>query len=369
LPHIDDPEELVRSALEHRVAGLLWSEVAAGRLELGRPWTDELLQEDIRAWARHQLLWKGLVQVTRRLERMGIGVASAKGVTAEARWYARTGERPCFDADLLLAPDDIPRIGDVVRELMPEHPLGDSVQALVNGGALQSVDLFVDGIHVDLHVDLLKLEILHTRQARVIWERVVPFRLADGSTIKVIDPEVSLVHFLVHLNKDRFAYLLGYADIARICAKAPLDWDFIDHFLRSEGIESHVYLALDTVLGTLGVPARAHPSVHGLRASAWRRLWSPSFRLRGDIGRVTSRQRQFWLGLLTRGRGLEATRGYLARLFPPAALARYQAPGTGGPYLWRIFGGRLRNAKRRREAIARVEKAELGKIRRPPGAA
>jgi hypothetical protein len=358
LPKIDDPNGLVRSALEHRVAGLLWTQVSAGRVELGQPWTDELLQEDIRTWGRHQLLWEGLVRVTRRLERMGIGVASAKGVTAEARWYERAGERPCFDADLLLAPDDVGRIGEIVRELMPEHPLRDSAQALVDSGALQSVDLFVEGIHVDLHIDLLKFEIIRSRQSRVIWDRIVPFRLADGTTIKVVDPEISLVHFLVHLNKDRFAYLLGFADIARICAKEQLDWEFIDRFVRAEGIESQVYLALDTVFGTLALSAPAHPPVHGLRAIAWRRLWSPTFRLRGDIGRFTSRHRQFWLAFIARGRGLEATRGYLRRLVPPPALASYQAPGTRGPYLWLITAGKVQSALRRRQMIAKVEETE-----------
>jgi hypothetical protein len=363
LPKIDDPRELVRSALEHRVAGLLWTQVAAGQVELGQPWTDELLQDDIRTWGRHQLLWDGLVRVTRRLERMGIGVASAKGVTAEARWYERAGERPCFDADLLLAPGDVGRIGEIVRELMPEHPLRDSAQALVDSGALQSVDLFVEGIHVDLHVDLLKFEIIRSRQGRVIWDRIVPFRLADGTTIKVVDPEISLVHFLVHLNKDRFAYLLGFADVARICAKEKLDWEFIDRFVRGEGIESQVYLALDAVLGTLAVSVPAHPPVRGLRVMAWRRLWSPSFRLRGDIGRLTSRHRQHWLAFIARGRAFEATRGYLRRLVPPPALATYQTPETRGPYLWRIIAGRVQNAMRRRQGITSLRETEAARSR------
>jgi len=363
LPPIRDRSELVRSALEHHVAGLLWSRTAAGDLELGPPWTDELMQEDIRTWGRHQLLWEGLVKVTRSLERMGVHVASVKGVTAEARWYERAGERPCFDVDLLLSPDEIGRVGEIVTALAPEHPLRDSIQNLVDRGAVQSVDLFVDGVPVDLHIDLLKYEVLASRQRQVIWDRLVPFHLPDGNTIQVIDPEVSLVHFLVHLNKDRFAYLLGYTDVARICAKEDLDWEFIDRFVRGEGIESQVYLALDAVLGTLGVDAPTHPAVRGWRGAVWRRLWAPSFRLRGDVGRMRSRQRQFWLAFTARSRSAEAIRGYLRRLFPPSALATYQAPGTRGPYLWRIIAGRVQNALRRRQMIATLEDAEAARSR------
>ncbi len=349
----------MRSALEHHVAGLLWTHAAAGGIELGQPWMDELLQEDIRTWGRHQLLWEGLVKVTRRLERIGVRVASAKGVTAEARWYGRAGERPCFDVDLLLAPADVGRVGEVVRELTPEHPLRDRVQDLVDRGHLQSVDLFVDGVPVDLHVDLLKFEILPLRQRDLIWDRVVPFQLTDGHTIQVVDPEISLVHFLVHLNKDRFAYLLGFADIERICAKERLDWAFIDRFLRGEGINDQVYLALDAVFDTLGVEAPPHPSAHGWRSFLWKKLWPPSLRLRGDMGRFRSRRRQFWLALTARGRSLEALRGYVARLFPPPSLASYQAPGVKGPYVWRIIAGRVRNARRERELIGRLESEDL----------
>jgi hypothetical protein len=317
------------------------------------------MEEDIRTWGRHQLLWDGLVKVTRRLEGMGLRVASAKGLTAEARWYGRAGERPCFDVDLLLAPEDIGRIGEIVAELTPDHPLRDTVQSLVNHGHIQTVDLFVDGIPVDLHVDLLKLEILHSRQRDLIWDRVVPFQLTDGGTIRVVDPEISLVHFLVHLNKDRFAYLLGFADIARICAKEPLDWSFVDRFLQREGLAQHVYLALDAVLETLEIAPPPHPRPLGWRVFVWKKLWSRSSRLRGDAGRFRSRRRQFWLALTARGRSFEALRGYLTRLVPPSSLASYRAPGVEGPYLWRIIAGRVVNALRERELIGLLEREEL----------
>jgi hypothetical protein len=338
------------------MAGLLWTRVASGEFKLPAPWQDTLMEEDIRTWGRHQLLWDGLIKLTDRLHQMGIQVASMKGVTAEGRWYARAGERPCYDVDLLLAPDAIGRIGEIVRELTPDHPLLSSVQDLVDRGYLQSVDLLIDGVHFDMHVDLLKLEIIPTRQRGVIWERLVPLSLPDGRTIQVVDSEISLIHFLVHLNKDRFAYLLGFADIARICAKERLDIGFIDRFLRREGIEAPVYLALDAVVGTLGIAPVMHSAVGGWRPMVWRKLWSPSFRLRGDIGRFSSRHRQFWLALTARGRTVEALRGYLARLLPPPALVSYQTHVTRGPYLWRIVAGRLAKARRERESMTRLEK-------------
>ena len=91
------------------MAGLVWTRVARGEFELPAPWQETLMQEDIRTWGRHQLLWDGLIKLTDRLQTMGIDVASVKGVTAETRWYNRSGERPCYDVDLLLAPDAVGR--------------------------------------------------------------------------------------------------------------------------------------------------------------------------------------------------------------------------------------------------------------------
>ncbi len=348
--------DLVRSALEHRVAGLLWTRVEKGDVLVDTSSRNALLEADLRNWARHRVLWDALVRITGRFDDMGVQVASAKGVTAEARWYTRTGERPCTDIDLLLAPDDIPRVGQIVRELVPDHPFQNGLQDAIDSGHLQGVELLVDGIRIDLHLDLLKLEIIPTRQRELVWQRVIPFSLPGGVSLRVVDAETSLIHFLVHLNKDRFAYLLGYADIARICARESLDWSFIDRFLRAEGLETQVYLALDAVLGTLRLPAIAHPAVSGWRGTIWRSLWPPSFRLRGDVGRTTSRSRQFWLALTARGRTLEAMRGYIARLLPPPALAEHYTPDTRGPYLWRITAGRVRNARRRAERLARRQR-------------
>lgn len=316
------------------------------------PWHDTLLREDLRHWARHQVLWDALLRITRRLEDMGVRVASVKGVTAEARWYARTGERPTSDIDLLLAPDDVGRVGDIVRELLPNHPLLGSLQGLVDHGHVQVVELNIDGIPIDLHLDLLKLEVLPTRRRNLLWGRVVSLTLPNGAALRVLDAETSLIHFLMHVNKDRFAYLLGYADIARICKQENLDWSFIDRFLRGEGLETQVYLALDAVLDTLRLPAISHPAVGGWRASLWRSLWPPSFRLRGDAGRNSSRLRQFWLAVMARGRTVETARGLLYRVFPPRVLAEHLTPDTPGPYLWRITVGRARNARRRQERIA-----------------
>ncbi|MGH2499057.1 MAG: nucleotidyltransferase family protein, partial [Candidatus Limnocylindria bacterium] len=342
----------MRSAVEQRMAGLLWTRVATGELALPQAERDLLREEDLRTWGRHRILWDALADLARRLAAMGVEFAVAKGVIAEARWYGRVAERPSSDIDLLVAPHDVGRVGAVLAELSPQHRLRGAAQALVDAGQLQSIDLWIGQVPIDLHTDLLKLGIVGSRQRHLIWERTRLFPLPSGGTVRVPDAEMSLIHFLLHLNKDSFARLLGFADVARICAREKLDWDFIDAFARREGLAHPLYLTLEVVRSTLGLaePARAAPG--GWRATAWRLLWPPSVRLRGESGRVRFRHRQLWLGLSAPGRTAAALRGLLRLIFPPPALLTYFFPRARGPYLLRLAQGRLGEALRRRRSFS-----------------
>lgn len=354
VPH--DLDALCESAIEHRMGGLLWSEVLAGRLTPGESWMERLSRQDLtnRFWQRR--LWEALAHVNRKLLDIGVEVATFKGVTATARWYDREGERPCADLDLLVAPADHHRAGEIVAALEPDHRLAQSIQPLVDSGALQSVDLTVGDVAVDLHFDLLKYDI-RGRQEERIWERTSSFELPAGGSVRVLDAETSLVQLLLHLNKDRFRYLLGFVDIARILARERLDWEYVHSFIAEEGLDVPLYLTLDVVTQLLGIDAPPHPKPGGWRAVIWRRMWPPEVRLRGDVGVARFRNRQRWIPVMARGRLFDGMGSWLRYLFPPRALMDYYFPETAGPYLLRNVQGRLRHSLGRRRATARLRAA------------
>ena len=66
----------------------------------------------------------------------------------------------------------------------------------------------------------------------------MPVTLKDGSTVRALDAETSLVFSLLHLNKDRFAKLLGFAEVVRIIDRGGIDWEFVDRFVAREGLET-----------------------------------------------------------------------------------------------------------------------------------
>lgn len=334
---------LLRSAYEHRMAGLLWTRVQQGEITLPRRQMVELARDDLRIQGNQLRLWRTAVAYTQVFRGIGFGVAVAKGVAAEQRWYDRMGERPSNDVDLLLQPGAERRLSEILDALRPAHVLHGPAAALLASDVLQSIDVEANGVEVDLHTDIFKIEI-PTRQRHVLWDRRRPVRGPHGYCVDALDPELSLVHFLLHVNKDRFALLLGYADVARILLREDLDWAFIEDFVQREGLDVVVSRALETVVSTLGLPVTALPSATGLRASLWDRLWPSSLRLQGSDSFRAAKRRQFFIPMLARGRLIEAVWWWLRRrAFPPVALVDLFYPDVRGPYLVRLVIGRLRS--------------------------
>jgi hypothetical protein len=348
-------------ATDHRMTGLLctWGREHLVDREL-RTW---LVMHDLGVRAHLQHIWTVLESVVAALHAAGIQVATMKGVTAEARWYARQGERPCSDIDLLLSPHQLDRAAQAVAVLQADNPWIPQLDRLVAARRVQAVTLRVDNVDVDLHFDLLKLGI-PTRGAHDLWDQTVLHRLPAGATVRVLDDTASLFHLLVHLNKDRFQRLLGYADIQRVMAGGRVDWDLLTLNARREGIEVAVLRTLETVVDELRLPWPTDLTrPRGPRAVVWGLLWNRGIRLRGSEGRLRYRMRQNWIALLARGRGVEALWWWLRKMWPPGVAVDLQYEGIRGPYLWKLFRGRFeasRELRRRLRGLSRREAATSG---------
>jgi hypothetical protein len=372
LPIVTDPMPLLRSALAHGMGGLLLSEVK----RTDAPWRRMVVgaltarEASVKAW--HERLWAVLASISAVLDDVGVEVAVAKGIVAEARWYARMGERPCSDLDLLLAPAHLERIDDVIAAIEPSHPLCGKVGQLAQRGLLQSVDLEYQGVPIDLHWDILKLGI-PSRNRQAIWDRTVPFLLRDGRSIRALDAECSYIHFLVHLNKDRFRRLLGFVDVARVYQREDLDHAAVERLVRADGIEVSVTRAWDVVRRTLDVDARNHIRAGVVRSLVWQIAWHPSVRLRATESNFRFRHRQWLIPALSRGRAVETLRCWLrASWFPPPDLLAYlhsdYAHRWGGepvstatqPRLWALTIGRVQAILQRRRRAMKAARLVAG---------
>ncbi|GEM_PF-1724915 len=355
---------LYDSAMEHGMQGLLWSWLRDH--DGGWAHAADVAAADLATRHRHRTLWDTLATTRARLEAHGIDAVAIKGVTAEARWYDRAGERPCTDVDVLVAPDAIAHADDVLDALQPDHPLRGHLSDLVRAGVMQSVNTVVDGVAVDVHFDLFKLGMPSTAHDE-IWERTERHPLPDGTKVRVLDADISLVHFLLHLNKDSFAMLLGFVDVARILRSDAVDWSFVARFVRDEGLDVPVSRALATVTDVLALAPSPLPRASGARAVVWDVTWPRRAMLLGSSGTHRSR-RQDVLPYLVRGRASDAVRWTWRTILPPTVAVARQYPDVHGPYVVRLARGRWRTARERRRALRARAAAPAGDGAPPEGA-
>lgn len=346
------------AALEHRMTGLLWSRVRAGEAQCSPNRKEQLATADLLVRSHHGRIWQTMASISSVLGTLDVEFAVIKGVPAEARWYDRVGERPSRDLDLLIAPHSLSRVTDVVDALHPHHPLREELAAMFERGLGASADLVVDGIAVDLHLDLFQLGLPGTHPDQ-LWAHTTPFALPDGGQIRVLDAELSLVHFLLHLNKDSFCWLLGFADVARILDREEIDWHVMRKLVAGHGLDVPVWSALAAVTQALGLsPVSDGPT--GWRAQLWRVLWRPSVQLQGDVGWTRFRHRADWLPVVANTPATVLGRWACRRVVLSPAVAVHANPGRRGPWWWRLIRGRLGRMIERRRAVRRLRSALAG---------
>lgn len=314
--------ELVAAAADHRMTGLLWSWVSARhpKSEL-HTW---LAMRDLRTQAHLKRLRALLEHCVMTLGMAGIEVASIKGPIAESRWYDRPGERHSSDVDLWLPPHQLSRAGEALKILQPDHPWVPFFDDLATARLVETVTLKIDHIEVDLHLDPLKIGV-PTLQSGEIWAATEQFDLGDGIEVPVLDSETSLLLFLLHLNKDRFQRLLGYADIARIM-DGGIDFGRFTHLAGGEGLLDVALCSLDAVLTDLHLTIPGDvPYPRSPYRQAWSMAWSRRIRLRGSEGRRRFRKRQLLIPILATGRLRETARCYALELAPPQPVLRERA--------------------------------------------
>lgn len=313
LPGIKDFDEFLRSAYEHRMHGILWDRVSRGEIAGPPSWEQRLAMLSLRDDARHRRLWRVIGHLVEVSGSLGARLATFKGVAAEARWYDRLGERPCYDVDVLLDPASLDRVDELVEALVGDHPGLGSLSECVRRGSLQYLELIVEGERVDLHFDPLKMGI-PCRQRETVWARLVDVEGPEGVSVRSYDAETSLVYFLLHLNRDRFRYLLGLVDVHRLLERTSIDEEFFNRFVESEGIGGPVRQSLSAALGALDDERAGADRVRGVRTIIWHLLWGDRVRLLGDqsLGRYWWRS-QFILPFLYQGRSIDAMQMLLTR--------------------------------------------------------
>jgi hypothetical protein len=314
---VGDEGAFLASVSEHRMTAVALAAHEQGRLALSPSGRTTLAMWQLAERRRHLGFWQALREVQSRLTPMGVEVAVLKGIATEARWYDELGQRAATDLDLLLSPAALDRAVEVARRLDPGRGCSDQIDWLVRRRLLQHVDLRLGSTQIDLHFDPFKIGI-PTRQLDTVWDTTELLETPHGP-ILVLRPEIELVLLLLHLNKDRFAFLGPFLDVRRMLDRAGLDWGFLEGFVAAEGLAVPVWRSLAAVAVTLELDVGV-PRISGLRPRTWERLWGAGARLQGDEGRLRAPSVQPFLAAHARHRTADNLRELRRRLLPPRQL-------------------------------------------------
>ena len=323
---------------------------------------DRVAQNDLYVQAHLLRVWAVLEESVARLAAEGIEVATIKGVTTEARWYGRRGERPCSDVDLLLSPRQLDRAADAGATARAQSSMGLLGRATGRDRTDPDGDDDVDGLEVDLHLDLLKLGI-PTRQSSDLWDRTTHYPLPRGGSVRVLDDTTALVHLLVHLNKDRFQRLLAYADIARVMAGGGVDWDERSGSPTGKGSPFDVPDPRGRARRALAAVAGRAPSPEWISCALWNLIWRPGIRPargRGPPAFPSAAGLDRAPGAWSRR---EALRWWFRETWPPRPGGRGPLRRDPGPVSVEAPAGRVDAARTQRATIGHA----LGGVRGPNG--
>ena len=350
---VERPERLFRSAIDHRMSGLL-----ASRDDIIDLMPDHhrlhLMSVQAALWAQNTALLDRLSDITSLAADVGIGLGAYKGVVTEQRWYGSVGERVVTDIDLLVDARDMAKTIEFVSAIDRTHPLLDDLPYLLAGGLLQSIDLRYEDVRVDVHFDPLKMELVPTVDLDEFWSTMETVEL-PGTRIVSPTPARTLVMTLLHTMRDRFRWLGAYADIARICDDPNLDWDEAERFAVVQGYLSPVLFALGRVNRSLGLDTKLRPK----SAVALRLLWPEGRSLLGTPAEHPPPRSTLKLAVLAKGRHIEAARAWLRRLLPPRSLIDYYYPESRGPYFFRLIAARVGKRSASAQRLHRDRQGDL----------
>jgi hypothetical protein len=337
-PLVADHAELVKSAMEHRMQGLLWTAVRREEIRVPRRTELVLAGEFMRTKTRHTRFWEAYAEISERLGAEEIEFAAIKGVTAEERWFDELGERPSRDVDLWISPLQMDRFGEALRVLCPDHPLVHHVQSLVDRGYLQGIDFpWHSGVSVDLHGDLVKLG-LPAQTSVQAWS-LTEISVFRGLSLRVVAPSTAVFSSCVHLNVDMFSRLIGACELKRIIDRSHVNISEAEELATSDGIETPFASSGRRVQQILGDDL-GFRGPRGISALVWRMAWPERACFEGTA-RAEGLLRRRFIQFFSSGSWMALLQLHAIRLFPPDALLKYVFPEARGPYGWRVFWCRI----------------------------
>ena len=184
------------------------------------------------------LLSRELIRILDHLSALGVEVLPYKGLALAELIYGDIALRQSGDIDLLIRPNDLPRIREAVRAFgyTPHSPLSaDEERAYLKSGYECAFDGTAGRNLLEVQWALQPLFYAVDLDMDGLFERAVTVSVA-GREMKTPCPEDLFLVLSVHAAKHAWGRLIWLCDIAQIMRVADLDWRKIEAQSAALGI-------------------------------------------------------------------------------------------------------------------------------------
>ena len=222
------------------------------------PWLPRMQGIRRMYWARNLTLLHRVRPMLAHLAWAGVPVIVLKGAGLIASFGSAVDLRPMDDVDIMVPPDRLPQVIDMLLTLgwRPKEPLPCAAAAMA---ALTSTAgwpfVAPDGTELDLHWRALNLD-GRTGNDLGFWQRATPARLAEAAVL-VLAPADQLLHVCVHaVYWAGFSGLRWAADAALIIRESQgrLDWATLCAEARRRGFATLMHDCLRFLARDLALP-------------------------------------------------------------------------------------------------------------------
>lgn len=251
----------VRAADWHRLSPLLFCHLRADEHVPGAV-LSALERAYLAAAARSLFLAEALREALAALAAAEVRAMPLKGAALAGTAYPNPAQREMLDLDVLVPAERLGAANAALAALgygtLPgDEPAPGGHRAVHHDPALVRDERLVA---IELHHHVAIAGEGRAIDVGELWRRARP---VPGATHVLPAPEHLLLHVCLHFTRNRLGgsyrrrhtggALAQVCDVARIVARAPLDWDALARDARGWGVDARVFLAL-FVARELGVP-------------------------------------------------------------------------------------------------------------------
>jgi hypothetical protein len=284
-----------------------------------------------RALYRNTITLRNAVDVLRVLRSAGIDALVLKGVAMVVLYYREPGVRPMSDFDILVRPEDVRRVIEVLESKRWSRrrgpPFTDGFFTVHYGWPFRHPN----GAELDLHWYLLDQSCAPDADAD-LWQAARPVEV-EGYPARVLNPTDQLLHVCVHgAEWDRVPNLRWVTDAMVIVKQSAdqVDWNRLVSQAKSHGVVVPVHATLAYLRDRFdaAVPEQV---LRELRAAPTTRQQRVEFCWRASQPRLLHPLLKIWFGYLRDRRTRPEGAGPWFVAFPCYLQRRW---GTAG--LWQL---------------------------------